>query len=87
MRIHCTSSKTKKSLEKKKATFSTILTSKPLSAYTESSSIHNRYARSAQAYGFLTEDSKHSYLYTPIYTHIHQYKYTHSDITTVIYPQ
>ena len=85
--IHCTSSKTKKSLEKKKRhilhyfAIQTLISLYRIQQYSQPS------AHSAQAYGSSPEDSKHSYLYTPIYTHIHQYKHTHSDITTVTYPQ
>ena len=61
-------------------TLATISPSKPLSAYTKFSNIHSHvHSEKAQWFftaGFLT--------LLPIYTHINQYIYTHSNIPTVV---
>ena len=54
---------------------STIWPSKPLSAYTKSSIIHNNLVQSAQTYGSSQQDSFHHYPHT----NIHQYRHTHND--------
>ena len=49
-------------------THSTIWTSKPLSAYIKSSSIHNHLIHSTQTYGSSRQDPKHYFPHTPTYT-------------------
>ena len=64
----------------KNTTRSTIWKSKPLSAYIKSSSILNHLIHSTQIW-LLTAGSE---TLLPTYTHIHQYRHTHSDIIMVI---
>ena len=67
-------------------TLSTIWSSKPLSAYTKSNSIHNHLVHSARTYGASQQDMQNIWCLTTTHTHPHTPIRIYPHITTVATP-